>query len=129
MRPIRRAWRHRRARRAAARLRARRRPQASTAGPGWAGPTDRIFLDGPLTGRVLLDDPSLDRREGRQRLALREPLRRLLQRQPGAGEDLADQRRDVARADAAVVAHPAAVSAVKAGSSFIGPATPPGCRR
>src|SRR3954465_5464281 len=45
MRPIRGAWRHRRARRAAARLRARRRPQASTPGPPR---TDRIFLDGPL---------------------------------------------------------------------------------
>src|SRR4051812_13512157 len=65
MRPIRGAWRPRRARRAAARLRARRRPQASTAGPPR---TDRIFLDEPLSrgaaappvglsARVVKDDP------------------------------------------------------------------------
>src|SRR3954469_17388490 len=55
--------------------------------------------------RVLLDDPALHRRERGQRLPARQPRGGLLQRQAGACEHVADQRRDVAAAHARLAAH------------------------
>src|SRR5262245_11092822 len=56
--------------------------------------------------RVFLDEPALHGRERGQRLAALEPRRGLLQRQTGAGQHLADQRRHVPAADTGVaVAH------------------------